>query len=109
MNWWEWLIYGAPWWLQAAGGAGLLIGAFVLLVRIFGLKTALQVGVPAAAVFAALVYGRRERQAGWNDAHAKGDRDADEAVDRANAARYDAARRNADASRLRDDDGHRRD
>lgn len=109
MNWWEWLIYGAPWWLQSIGGLVLLAGAFLLAVRLFGLEAALKGLVPVAAIFAALAYGRRERQAGWNDAHAKGERDAEDAVRKAKAARYDAARRNADAGRLRDDDGHRRD
>jgi len=109
MNWWEWLIYGTSWWLQAAGGLVVIAGLAFLLIRIFDLETALKILVPVGAVFAALAYGRRERQAGWNDAHAKGDRDADEAIDKARAARYDAARRDADAGRLRDDDGHRRD
>lgn len=109
MNWWEWLIYGTPWWLQAAGGLGVLAALGFLLVRLVGLETALKILPFLAAGFGALVYGRRERQAGWDDAHAKGDRNADDAISQAEAARAGAARRDADAGRLRDDDGHRRD
>lgn len=105
----EWLIYGTDWRLQAAGGLALLACLALALVRIFGLATTLKIMTAVGAVFAALVYGRRERQAGWKNAHAKGERDAQGALDQAGRARADADRRNAEPGRLRDDDGYRRD
>ncbi len=103
------LIYGADWKLQAAGGLLLLAGAGVLVVRIFGIAMGMRIMAAAGAVFAALAYGRRERQQGWKDAQAKGERDAEAAIAAAARARADADHRNADARRLRDDDAFRRD
>lgn len=108
MTWWEWLIYGAPWWLQAAGGA-LLVGAVLIpLSRVIGLTRTLEAAAVAAAVLGALAYGRRERQQGWADREAKGKRDADHAIDAARKARADSDARSAGGG-LRDDDGWRRD
>ncbi|MFG1383257.1 hypothetical protein [Xanthobacter versatilis] len=105
----EWLIYGTDWRLQAAGGLVVLVGLALVLIRFFGWATALKIMTAVGAVFAALAYGRRERQAGWEDAHAKGERDAQGALDQAGRARADADRRNAEPGRLRDNDGYRRD
>lgn len=105
----ELLIYGADWRLQAGGGLLLLAAMAVSAVRLLGFSAGLRIMAAAGAVFAALAYGRRERQQGWKDAQTKGERDAKTAIGRASRARADAARRNADARRLRDDDGHRRD
>lgn len=105
----EWLLYGTGWRLQALGGVLLLAGLGLLLARLVGPARAVRIMALAGGVFAALVYGRRERQAGWNDAHAKGERDANAAIAQAGRARADAHRRDADSGRLRDDDGYRRD
>ncbi len=109
MSFVEWLIYGAPWWLQAIGGAIFIVLVLIPLVRIVGLKNTLEIGAIVGAVFGALVYGRRERQQGWKDAQSKGERDAQSAIDQASRARADADLSNADPGRLRDDDGYRRD
>ncbi|MFG1347295.1 hypothetical protein V5F59_20580 [Xanthobacter autotrophicus DSM 431] len=105
----DWLIYGTGWRAQALGGLVVLAGLGFLLARLVGPARALRTMAIALGAFAALVYGRRERQAGWNDAHVKGERDADAAIDQAGRARADAVRRDADSRRLRDDDGYRRD
>lgn len=105
----EWLVYNVPWWLQGGLLAGLLVGGVLLLARFVGFKNALQVGAALAAVVGALTYGRRERQLGYQDREKKGDRDAQDALEAASRARLDAAARNGDAKRLRDDDGYRRD
>lgn len=108
MSWADWLVYGTDWRLQAAGGGLVLLGIGAGLVRLVGLGNALKIMAPAAAVFAALAYGRRERQQGWADAAAAGERDARRSIDEARRARADAVRRDADPDRLRDDDGFRR-
>lgn len=106
----DWLIYGTDWRWQMAGGLALLAGLGVVAVRLFGLSAGLKMLAALGAVLAALAYGRRERQQGWSDAHAKGDRDAQDAIRKADRARAGAERRDADALGLRDhDDGYRRD
>jgi hypothetical protein len=52
---------------------------------------------------------RRLIQSGEAQAAARALGEAINVIDKANRARRDADRRNADPSRLRDDDGHRRD
>lgn len=105
----EFLLYGAPWWLQAFFGALAVLLVLLPLARLVGLPRALRLGTAAGAVLAVLATLSRARQRGWADAHAKGDRDAQDALEKAAAARSDADRRSADAGRLRDDDGYRRD
>ncbi|MEP9368080.1 hypothetical protein [Xanthobacter sp. VNH20] len=97
----EWLVYQVPWWLLALLGlVGTLAAGWFL-----GLRAALAAGL-AALVFIA---GRRGAQQGWTDREAKGERDAQRAIDAARDARAGAERRDRDAGRLRDDDGWRRD
>jgi len=104
----DWLIYGTPWWLQAAGGAAIIVAACIPLVRLLGVSKALQAASIAGTIWAALTYGRRERQQGWQDKAEKVARDADKAINKAGKARADADAGNA-AGRLRDNDGWRRD
>ncbi|MFG1397193.1 hypothetical protein [Roseixanthobacter pseudopolyaromaticivorans] len=97
----EWLVYQVPWWLLALLGlAGALAAGWFL-----GLRATLAAGL-AALVFIA---GRRGAQQGWTDREAKGERDAQRAIDTARDTRADAERRDRDSGRLRDDDGWRRD
>lgn len=103
------LLYGGDWRAQAAGGVFLLAAFGFGLIRVLGLRNGLRILAAAGVVFIGLVYGRRERQRGWTDAREKGRRDAATAISKGQRARTDADRRNADARRLRDDDGHRRD
>lgn len=91
-------------WILALIAAGTVAGA-VLAYRLFGLKGALAALSAGVALFA---YRSGERR-GASAQAAKEKADADRSVDRAQRARADADRRNADPKRLRDDDGFRRD
>ncbi|MFG1423929.1 hypothetical protein [Roseixanthobacter liquoris] len=97
----EALVYQVPWWLLALLGVAAALAAGWFL----GLRAALAVGL-AGLVFIA---GRRGAQQGWTDREAKGERDAQRAIDAARGARAAAERDGRDAGRLRDDDGWRRD
>ncbi|MFG1350283.1 hypothetical protein [Xanthobacter autotrophicus] len=92
--------YGVPWWLWAV--AGLL--AVAALMRVAGPRAALA----AAAVLAFVLAHRKGAQQGYSHAIKEGERDAERILDTARAARAGADRRDADARRLRDDDGFRR-
>ncbi|OYY86516.1 MAG: hypothetical protein B7Y61_06355 [Rhizobiales bacterium 35-66-30] len=81
------------------------LGAALAAAWFLGLRAALAVGI-AGLIFIA---GRRGAQQGWTDREAKGDRDAQRAIDVARDARADAEWGSRDAGRLRDDDGWRRD
>lgn len=96
----EWLAYGLPWWAWAVPALLGVLG----LMRLAGVRA----GLGAAAVAAVLLAYRKGSQAGWAAQRAKGERDAQEAVDRAARARRDAERDAGDARRLRDTDGWRR-
>ena len=63
-------------------------------------------GIALGAVSGIYLKGRSEGRAACI---AEGERDVLDTIERANAARSDADRRNADDSRLRDDDSFRRD
>jgi hypothetical protein len=95
--------FGGDWGLALIAAAG--VGASVLAWRLLGWQAGLSVLAAAAAMFA---YRAGERR-GSSVQIAKEKAHADRAVQRANQARADADRRNADARRLRDDDGFRRD
>lgn len=95
--------FGGDWRLAII--AALTVGAAVLAYRLFGLKGALAAFSAGAALFA---FRSGERRGASRQA-AKEKADADRSVDRAQRARADADRRNADPKRLRDDDGFRRD
>jgi len=97
----QWLAYGVPWWLWA----GLAGAAVLALARVLGVRVALA----AAALAAVLLAYRRGAQAGWTDRQAKGERDAQAAVDQADAARRAAEHDADDPGRLRHSDGWRRD
>lgn len=70
-------------------------------------------GRSAALLFAALALAGglylKGRSQGWTACIAQGERDVLDTIARANGARADADRRNADDGRLRDDDPFRRD
>lgn len=110
MNWWEWLIYGSPWWFQAIMGGGIIVLVLIPLTRFIGLTKTLQLASIVFSIFGALVYGRRERQQGWKDRENKGERDANAAITLADQARQDANARNSvnNGKQLRDDDGFKR-
>lgn len=95
--------FGGDWGLAII--AALTVGAAVLAYRLLGLRGALAALAAGAALFA---YRSGERRGATRQA-AKEKADADRSVDRAQRARADADRRNADPKRLRDDDGFRRD
>lgn len=104
------LIYAVDWRWQAIGGLVVVAALGLVVIRLLGLRLGLQVLGLVGAVYAALVYGRRERQQGRADAIAQGERDAQDAVDRAERARRAAHDRlTSRPGRLRDDDGYRRD
>lgn len=84
---------------------GVAAAAGVVLFRLGGWKAVLSFGV---LIVATLLY-RDGRKTGRDDSQAEGRRDADRTVRRAEEARIDAQRRDADPDRLRDDDGFRRD
>lgn len=102
-------VYAVDWRIWAALAVLALIGGWFLAARFLGVKAANQIVAAAGSFFAALLYVRRARQRGWDDAHEQGKKDADAAIDRARSARLDAVRRDADPERLREDDGFRRD
>ncbi len=103
------LVYAVDWRIWAALAVLVLIGGWFLAARFLGASAANQIIAAAGSMFAALLYARRARQRGWEDAHEQGKKDAEQAIERARSARADAARRDADPERLREDDGFRRD
>jgi len=105
---WEMLVYGSPWWLQAAGGGLLAVPVLVLVARLFGLRQAGAVALGFGAVLAAFAHGRQARQQGWAERDAKGKRDAHAAIDLARVTRARSGERDG-GERLHDDDGWRRD
>lgn len=96
-------VFGGDWWLALIVSIG--IGGFVLIWIKWGLAPALAWLAAASAIF----IDQRAAKRGAATQAAKEKADADRNVQRASAARIDADRRNADTSRLRDDDGFRRD
>ncbi|MCL8385851.1 hypothetical protein [Xanthobacter aminoxidans] len=96
------LLFGGDW--TEALLAAAVLAASVLALRLLGLKGALAV-LAAGAV--AIAYRRGERSGAARQIQ-KDKANADRAVQRANEARADADRRNADPRRLRDDDGFKR-
>lgn len=97
------MLFGGDWWLSLIASVG--VAGFVFLWAKLGLKAALA-WAGAAILLAVHHLGVRK---GAAQQAAKEKANADRAVDRAQRARADADRRNADTSRLRDDDGFRRD
>lgn len=87
------------------GLAGGVLGLLYLAYRFGGIKGLAGALVATAALF---VY-RKGRDEGRQAEVQKGREDAQVAINEAQAARRDAARRDADPERLRDDDGFRRD
>ncbi|MFG1247600.1 hypothetical protein [Xanthobacter flavus] len=96
------LLFGGDW--SEALLAAAVLAAAVFAFRLLGLKGALAV-LAAGAV--AIAYRRGERRGAARQI-LKDKANADRAVQRANEARADADRRNADPRRLRDDDGFKR-
>lgn len=96
------LLFGGDW--ADALLAAAVLAAAVFAFRLLGLKGALAV-LAAGAV--AVAYRRGERRGAARQIQ-KDKSNADRAVQRANEARADADRRNADPRRLRDDDGFKR-
>ena len=96
------LLFGGDW-TEALLAAAILATA-VFAFRLLGLKGALAV---LAAGATAIAYRRGERRGAAGQIQ-KDKANADRAVQRANEARADADRRNADPRRLRDDDGFKR-
>ncbi|MFG1464228.1 hypothetical protein V5F77_15160 [Xanthobacter sp. DSM 24535] len=97
----DWIAYQLPWWVLAIPA----LVAVLAVARLAGLRAAVTVGLAAAAI----LIGRRGAQQGWAAREAKGERDAQTAIERARDARAAALRRDGVAERLRDDDGWRRD
>ncbi|WP_188576090.1 hypothetical protein [Azorhizobium oxalatiphilum] len=93
--------YGLPWWVWALPALAVVLG----LTRLFGWR----VGLGTLGVLALVLAHRRGAQRGWAGARAGEARHADEAVERAAQARSAADLAGADAGRLRDTDGWRRD
>lgn len=104
---WDFLIYSIPWWVWVWVVAPILIFAAIYVSRVIGWRNAIPVIGGAIVAFAAAFIGLKGRQQGARDQQQKEQRNADKTLDRAHDARRDA--RNADPSRLRDDDGFRRD
>lgn len=103
------LVYGLPWWLQAALGAAVAVPILLLATRFIGVARALKGGVALAGLLAAFALERRARQAGWIARAQKEARDADELLGKAEQARAAAdAAAARDPAGLRDDDGFRR-
>lgn len=106
----EWLGYAVPWWVWTLPALAAVAAIVIPLVRIVGLSRALQIGGAVAAFLGGLIMIRRARQEGWNAREAKGERDAQAAMEEAERVRRDAMDRfTSRPDRLRDDDGHRRD
>lgn len=97
----NWLIEHVPFWVLFLGGVALTLAAW----RLLGIR-----GAGAALAFIATVLLWRDgRKDGRQSQITKERRDADQVVRQADAARVDAAVRDADPERLREDDGFRRD
>lgn len=96
------LLFGGDW--SEAFIASAVLAAAVLALRLVGPKSALAV-LAAGAI--AIAHRRGERRGAARQIQ-KDKANADRAVERAQQARADADRRNADPQRLRDDDGFKR-
>lgn len=83
----------------------VFIAGIVAVWRFFGLRVALAVGVIAIIIFAN-ISGHKD---GWKQREDKGRADAVKALRKANNARADSDRVNAQPDRLRGQDGFRRD
>lgn len=104
----EFVTYTVPWWTWSvpAGAAGLAI--FVAVSRALGWRNALIITLGyAMAVITALAQSRG-RQQGWKDRIKQENRNAEDLVSRANAARERTRRNNGTRERLYRDDGFKR-
>lgn len=97
----NWLVEHVPFPVAFIGALGIIYIAW----RFLGIRGA----AGALAGLAALFIFREGRKDGRASEVTSQRNEADHAVKEATAARVDAARRDADPERLRDDDGFRRD
>lgn len=110
----DWLstfvLFHLPWWVWVPVALIIVAAIVIPLVRLVGLKRALEIAAAVAAALGGLILIQRARQEGWRAREAKGERDAQSAIDKAERARRDAYDQfTARPDRLRDNDGHRRD
>lgn len=110
MSWlWSFLLYNIPWWVWAWAGL-LALGVLAMWVRnVGGLKNALLITSAVALAIGAGILSVRGRQQGAEDQQQKEQTNANSTLDKVHDARRDAAARDDDPDRLRDDDGFRRD
>lgn len=110
MGWlWDFLVYSIPWWVWL-WVALLAIGLFLVWARsVGGIKNALMIAGGVALAVTAGLLTLKGRQQGARDQQQKEQRNADKTLDAAHKARARARDDLADPSRLRDDDGFRRD
>lgn len=108
LDWlWGFLIYTVPWWVWATLVVMAAAWVFVMIRFTVGPKAALMIVGGGLAVAAVAILSQRSAKAGWDDRGKKDQADADKTLDRAHAARRDAAGRDADPGKLRQDDGFR--
>lgn len=110
LDWiWQAIIYNVPWWVWLWLGL-LAIAVILYMVRqVGGLKNALMIAGAAAVALAAGLVHVRARQQGARDQQVKEQKNANTTLDNAHDARADVRSGDDDPSRLRDDDGFRRD
>lgn len=97
---WDWLVYQVPWYVYA----GLGVVAVGVVYRLYGWQGSLALLTGLIAVFGY----QKGMQQGYNDRQAKGQKETSDAIEKANAARDDSDRFNADDKRLHSSDGFKR-
>lgn len=105
---WAWVIYTVPWWVWAILVLAVAAWVFIMIRLAVGPKTALVIVGSGLAAAAVAILSQRSAKAGYDARGKKEQKNADTTLDRAHDARADAAARDADPGRLRQDDGFKR-
>lgn len=110
LDWlWHLIVYSIPWWVWAVLAVSIAIWVFIMIRLAVGPKTALVIVGSGLAAAAVAILTQRAAKSGYEDRGREEQKNAETTLDRAHDARADAAARDADPDRLRDDDGFRRD
>lgn len=105
---WGWIVYTVPWWVWAILVLAIAVWVFIMIRLAVGPKTALIIVGGGLAAAAVAILSQRSAKAGWDDRGKKEQANADKTLDRAHDARADAAARDSDPGKLRQDDGFKR-
>ena len=104
----EFVTYTVPWWTWSVPTVAAGVVAFVAVSRVVGWRNALIITLGYAVAVVTFLAQARGRQQGWKDRIKQENKDAEQTIARANAARDRSRKRNVGHDRLYADDGFKR-